>query len=395
MKLTGGASLAAWVYLVFARGAFWRIRTPAIQPAPKRPEPKRIVAVIPARDEEGVIGEAISSLLAQDYDGELRIVVVDDHSSDKTATVAGQAGATVIEAGPLARGWTGKLWAVHQGLKIAEPSDPDYFLLTDADIVHASDNVATLIARAEADSLDLVSLMVKLRCRSLAERALIPAFVYFFFQLYPPRWIASDRHRTAGAAGGCMLIRPAALQRIGGIEAIRGELIDDCALARRVKQTGGKIWLGVTETTHSLREYGTFSEIFRMISRTAFNQLQHSACLLLATVLGMAIVYLAPPLLLLTGDALAVASGLAAWMLMTISYVPVLRFYRQKPGMVATAPVGRAVLHGRNDRLGDALLDRRRWRLEGTRAGFGLSALTCKSSGRSAASDKNRWTSAA
>ena len=329
MKLSGGASLAAWVYLLFARGSFWRIRSQ--EPPSFQPAPKRVAAIIPARDEEAVISKAIASLLGQDYGGELQIVVVDDHSSDKTAIAAEQTGAVVIEAAPLPPGWTGKLWALHQGLKIAERSDPDYFLLTDADIVHASDNIGALVARAEAGGLDLVSSMVKLRCRSIAERALIPAFVYFFFQLYPPRWISNPRSSTAGAAGGCMLIRPAALEKIGGIEAIRGESIDDCALAGRVKQTGGKIWLGVTENTYSLREYGTFGEIFRMISRTAFNQLEHSAFLLLATVLGMAIVYLAPPLLLLTGDAFAAFSGLAAWMLMTISYVPVLRFYGEKP----------------------------------------------------------------
>ena len=261
---------------------------------------------------------------------------MDDHSSDGTAAVAertaAQAGASdrvkVIKAGPLPPGWTGKLWAISQGLKDAEHLKPDYFLLTDADIVHAPDNVRTLVARTEAGGLDLVSLMVRLHCRSLAERALIPAFVFFFFQLYPPRWIASPRHSTAGAAGGCILIRPEAIARIGGIDAIRGELIDDCALARRVKQ-GAAIWLGTTGSTRSAREYGTFGEIHRMISRTAFTQLRHSASLLLATILGMTVVYLAPPLLILTGDFAAMACGLAAWTLMTIAYVPVLRFYRQ------------------------------------------------------------------
>jgi len=282
------------------------------------------------------VGAAIASLLCQDYVGDMRLFFVDDHSLDQTSAVAERTAAEadasdrvkVIKAGPLPPGWTGKLWAISEGLKFAEPLKPDYFLLTDADIVHSPDNVRVLVARAEAGGLDLVSLMVKLHCRSLAERALIPAFVYFFFQLYPPRWIASPRRSTAGAAGGCMLIRPSALARIGGIVAIRGELIDDCALARQVKQ-GGNIWLGATGSTHSVREYATFGEIHRMISRTAFTQLRHSAILLLATILGMAIVYLAPPLLILTGDFVAVACGLSAWILMAISFVPVLRFYHQ------------------------------------------------------------------
>jgi hopene-associated glycosyltransferase HpnB len=309
-----------WVYLLVARGRFWLIREERLSHinAPCR----RVAAVIPARNESPVISKAITSLAAQDYDGELHIIVVDDESSDQTVTIAKRAGAMVIHAGALPPGWTGKLSAVAQGVKYAESFNPDYLLLTDADIVHSRDNVRTLVARAEAGGLDLVSLMVRLHCRSIAERALIPAFVYFFFQLYPPCWIASARHKTAGAAGGCMLIRPATLERIGGIEAIRSELIDDCALAKRVKHSGGKIWLGVTESTHSVREYGSFTEIFQMISRSAFNQLHHSALWLLATIFAIAILYLAPPFLPLTG-------GLAAWILMAISYVPILRFYRQ------------------------------------------------------------------
>jgi hopene-associated glycosyltransferase HpnB len=177
--------------------------------------------------------------------------------------------------------------------------------------------------------------MVKLQCRTLAERALIPAFVFFFLKLYPPPWIARRDRKTAGAAGGCMLIRPAALERIGGIEAIRGELIDDCALAGAVKR-GGTIWMGLTEDTCSIRDYTGFGEILRMISRSAFTQLHHSTLLLAGTILGMAIIYLAPPLLILTGDRIAAACGVAAWIPMMISYVPTLRFYRRS---VAWAPL--------------------------------------------------------
>jgi hopene-associated glycosyltransferase HpnB len=332
-ELIAIASLAAWVYLFTARGDFWRIQPspPSSGPAPA----KFVCVVIPARNEESVVGQAVASLLHQSYPGRIQVIVVDDHSSDRTAAVAAEAGATVVSAGSLPQDWTGKLWALSEGVKAVQNLDPDYFLFTDADIVHAPNNVAGLVVRAESASLDLVSLMVKLRCQSLAERALIPAFVYFFFQLYPPSWIARRDRKTAGAAGGCILIRPRALARIGGIAAIRGELIDDCALARAVK-AGGSIWLGVTEDTHSVRDYTSFAEIRRMISRTAFTQLRHSALLLAGTILGMAVIYLAPPLLILTGNPAAAVLGLSAWLLMAISYLPVVRFYRRS---LAWAPL--------------------------------------------------------
>jgi hopene-associated glycosyltransferase HpnB len=319
VELIAACSLGAWVYLFTARGGFWQISAPA---KPSRVGiGKSVSVIIPARDEEAVIGQAVASLRPW------HVVVVDDHSSDRTAVVAAEAGAEVIQAGPLPAGWSGKLWAISEGLKKAAATAPDYFLFTDADIVHGPNAVAELIARAEASNLDLVSLMVKLRCRSLAETLLIPAFVFFFFMLYPPNWIARRKNRTAAAAGGCILIRPSALDRIGGIAGIRGEIIDDCALARAVKCTGGHIWLGVTRDTVSIRDYTTFAEIRSMISRTAFAQLHHSALLLIATVLGMAIIYLAPPLLLLTRHPLAAVLGLAAWALMGIAYSPTLRFY--------------------------------------------------------------------
>jgi hopene-associated glycosyltransferase HpnB len=277
-----------------------------------------------------VVGQAIASL--RPY----RVIVVDDHSSDQTAALAAAAGAEVIQAGPLPPGWSGKLWAISEGLKHARPLAPDYLLFTDADIVHAPNNIAELVARAEADQLDLVSLVVKLRCRSVAETLLIPAFVFFFFMLYPPAWVNRRDRGTAAAAGGCILIRPSALERIGGIASIRGAIIDDCALARAVKRTGGGIWLGVTGDTASIRDYNTFAEIRAMISRTAFAQLHHSALLLAGTILGMAVIYLAPPLLLFTGNPLAAALGLSAWLLMTIAYAPVLRFYNRS---IAWAPV--------------------------------------------------------
>ncbi len=328
-ELIGAAALCAWLYLILGRGGFWRIRETA---APARSSEQASVAVvIPARNEERVVGQAVNSLIRQRYPGRLHIFLVDDHSSDGTAAAAGRhERLTIVPARTLPEGWTGKLWAISEGLAQAAAFHPDYFLLTDADIVHAPDTVAGIVARAEAGNLDLVSLMVKLECQSFAERAIIPAFVFFFFMLYPPAWISSSRRGTAGAAGGCILIRPSALRRMGGIEAIRGELIDDCALARAVK-AGGNIWLGVTTETRSIREYSTFTELRRMISRTAFTQLGHSVALLAGTILAMSLVYLAPPLLLLTRDPIAMLCGLAAWALMSISYIPVLRFYGRWP----------------------------------------------------------------
>jgi hopene-associated glycosyltransferase HpnB len=318
LELTAALPLGVWLYLFAARGGFWQISVP---PAPRVGIAKSVCVVIPARNEEAHIGAAIASLRPW------HVMVVDDHSSDRTATIAAEAGAEVVPAGPLPPGWSGKLWAISEGLKHARPLAPDYLLFTDADIVHSPDNISDLVARAETEKLDLVSLMVKLRCRSFAETLLIPAFVFFFFMLYPPAWVARRNRSIAAAAGGCILIRPSALDRIGGIAAIHGEIIDDCALARAVKHTGGAIWLGVTQETRSVRDYGTFADIRAMISRTAFAQLRHSALLLAGTILGMAIVYLAPPLLLFTRNPVAAIFGLAAWILMIVLYSPTLRFY--------------------------------------------------------------------
>ena len=319
MIVVGAVSAAIWIYLLLARGGFWRVRE-ASKCAVRNGA--SVIAVIPARDEEASVGKAVDLLVRQ-----AKVIVVDDHSSDATAEVAQSHGAVVLSGQPLPPGWTGKMWAVAQGVEAAE--ECDYVLLTDADIVHSPENVAGLIACAEAENLDLVSLMVLLRTESFAERALIPAFVFFFLKLYPPSWIASPRHRTAGAAGGCMLIRRAMLAKIGGIAAIRNELIDDCALARAVKRAGGRMRLGLTRETCSIREYGSFGEIWRMISRTAFTQLNYSVLMLCGTLAGLAITYLAPPVLVLTLSPIAVALGGAAWLMMSIAYTPMLRFYRR------------------------------------------------------------------
>ena len=327
MQLLAALTLGIWLYLLLGRGGFWRVRE---EPPPTASVPlKSVAVVVPARNEATVIGRAVASLLNQDYPGHIHVFVVDDHSSDATASAAGiHERVSIVQAGPLPKGWTGKLWAISEGLQHAHALNPDFILLTDADIVHAPDNVAGLAARAQTMNLDLASYMVKLQCRTLPERALIPAFVYFFFQLYPPSW-------TVSAAGGCMLVRPAALTRIGGIASIRGELIDDCALARAIRK-GGKIWLGVTQTTRSIRDYTTFAEIRRMISRTAFTQLRHSTVLLCATILGMLVVYLAPPVLIFSADPRVTILALAAWIAMAISYIPTLRFYGRS---IAWAPV--------------------------------------------------------
>ena len=333
--ILGMSCLAAWIYLLAAHGSFWKVWRLGSQVSPAEAIGATIAVVIPARNEAEVIGATVQSLLGQSCAESIRIFVVDDHSTDGTAEVARQTAqacgrpeaATVISGRALPAGWTGKLWAVQQGIDQALRIDPDFLLLTDADIQHGRSNVATLIAIAESGNYDLASFMVKLHCRSFAEKLLIPAFVFFFFMLYPPDWIRGMRRKVAGAAGGCMLIRPQALQNAGGMAAIRGHIIDDCALARAVKVSGGRVWLGVTPDTMSTREYVSFGEIERMISRTAFNQLRHSAALLVGSIAGLAVTYLLPLALLLSGNTLLVALGALCWLLMAIAYAPMVRFY--------------------------------------------------------------------
>jgi hopene-associated glycosyltransferase HpnB len=336
VTLLAAAAAAIWVYLIALRGGFWRVgRPPTRGTAP----PCSVVAVIPARDEAASIGAAVSSLLAQRYAGAFHLVVVDDHSSDGTADIARHAAAaadaaerlTVVAAPPLPSGWTGKLWAVRQGIEAARRFEPEYLLLTDADIVHPPDNLADLVGRAAAGGWDLVSLMVRLNCRSAWERLLIPAFVFFFFKLYPPRWVADPGSRVAAAAGGCMLVRRAALDRVGGVDSIRHEIIDDCALARRLKARG-PIWLGAAPTgpegaARSLREYRSWRPIWDMIARCAFAQLGCSAPALGATIVLMGVIYVAPPLVVAIGPMPARLLGGAAWAMMSLAFLPMLRSY--------------------------------------------------------------------
>jgi len=331
-----------WLYLIGARGKFWRI-APAAAPTLRFASAPRVAVIVPARNEADLIGQTIQSLLAQDYPGPLHIFVVDDQSSDQTAAVARDAAAkhgerlTIIASVPLPAGWTGKMWALAQGVQQASAFAPDYFLFTDADVVHAPQSVSSMVALAEAGNHDLVSMMVTLRCESFPERALIPAFVFFFFMLYPPAWVNSKKHKTAAAAGGDILVRPAALARIGGIAAIRHELIDDCALAREIKRTGS-VWLGLTKNARSIRPYVSFGVIGRMISRNAFYQLNHSAWLLIGTIIGLAVTYAAPPVLLFFGG-WAALFGASAWLLMTFSFMPIERFYSLSPLWALALPL--------------------------------------------------------
>jgi hopene-associated glycosyltransferase HpnB len=327
-------SLAIWIVLTFFRGAFWQLHRfddDNAPPAPLQNWP-RITAVVPARNEAETIARVIESLAAQDYPGEFHIIVVDDHSDDQTAALAAKnhnaARVTILAAAPLKPGWTGKLWALQQGIEHAAHLSPDYFWLTDADIVHTPDTLRRLVTRAEKQSLDLTSLMVLLQANTLPERLLIPPFLYFFLKLYPPRRIAAPKTQTAGAAGGCVLLRSTALARIGSLSAIRNEIIDDCSLARAVKRTGGAIWMGLTRKSASLRSYKTFAEIRDLIARTAFTQLRYSPLLLLGTLLGMALTYLVPVVLTFHPQPLVWRLSLLAWILMTITYLPTVRFYR-------------------------------------------------------------------
>jgi hopene-associated glycosyltransferase HpnB len=339
------AALAAWLYLTARRGGFWRASVRVEQdPAPRPVSWPAVVAVVPARDEAEVIGASLASLLDQDYPGAFDAILVDDQSRDGTAALARQAAAaadrlTVISGRYSPPGWGGKVWAMQQGLdcvrRLRRP--PRYVLFTDADIVFDRATLRQLVARAEADELVLTSLMVKLRCESVAERLFIPAFIFFFQMIYPFAWVNRPRHRMAAAAGGCMLARFSALTAAGGLEAIRGALIDDCALARRMKAVG-PIWVGLTDRVHSLRRYPQVTDVRRMVARTAYDQLRYSPLLLAGTIAGMALTYLAPPLITLFGTGWAQLLAAAAWALMILAFQPTLRFYRLSPWRALALP---------------------------------------------------------
>ncbi|WP_346167980.1 glycosyltransferase [Streptomyces javensis] len=384
-------SLAAWLWLLLGQGFFWRtdVRLPRTGPdgsGPPEldgsgpPEPAvwpSVAVVVPARDESAVLPASLPSLLAQDYPGPAEIFLIDDGSSDGTGKLAreladehGGLPLTVGSPGEPGPGWTGKLWAVRHGMALAttrlavdrgdadgadrkdadgrdadrkDNGGVDYLLLTDADIAHEPDSLRELVRAAEAHGLDLVSQMARLRVVTYWERLIVPAFVYFFAQLYPFRWVNRPRGRTAAAAGGCVLLRREAAERAGVPEAIRQAVIDDVALARTVKRSGGRIWLGLADRVDSVRPYPRLGELWRMVSRSAYTQLRHNPLLLLVTVAGLAVVYLVPPAAVaagvLTGRPAPPALGAAAWALMAGSYIPMLRYYRQTLWLAPLLPL--------------------------------------------------------
>jgi hopene-associated glycosyltransferase HpnB len=341
--VVGGLGAAAWLWLLVCHGRYWL----ADQRLPTLVEPARwpsVAVVVPARDEASVLPASLPTVLTQRYPGPVRVILVDDNSRDGTAELArrlaSEAGGVPLSTtgpGEPPDGWTGKLWALAHG--VAEAGDVDYLLFTDADIAHGPGSLASLVAAASGGR-DLVSLMATLRTRTGWERLLVPAFVYFFAMLYPFRWVNRPAARTAAAAGGCVLVRRETLARAGGIAAIRGAMIDDVALARLVKRSGGRIWLGLAEQVRSVRPYPGLAELWHMIARSAYTQLRHSPLLLTGTVLGLALVFLAPPAVTitaaLTGQVPALLAGAAAWLAMAVSYVPTLRHYGRP---VITAPL--------------------------------------------------------
>lgn len=342
-------SLLIWVTLTFFRGAFWQLHAfnDDLIPVKRLKEWPAIAAIVPARNEAATMERTVESLLLQEYPGQLRLVVVDDNSADGTAELAqsaaerlhGSQRLTVVAANELPDGWTGKLWALQQGVELPSANAAEYFWFTDADIVHAPDTLRRLVSRAEEQKLDITSLMVLLQAKSFAERLLMPAFLYFFLKLYPPRWIANPKSRTAGAAGGCILLRRTALERIGGLAAIRSEVIDDCALASAVKKTGGAIWMGLTRKSVSLRSYDSFAEIRDLIARTAFTQLGYSGALLIGTLAGMLLTYVSPVVLTFSGQAMVWRLSLTAWALMAFTFLTTVRFYGLSPLWAPLLPV--------------------------------------------------------
>ncbi|MFD3734560.1 glycosyltransferase [Streptomyces sp. NPDC058632] len=336
---TAVVSLAAWLWLLLGQGFFWR--TDVRLPPRREPESwPSVCVVVPARDEAAVLPLSLPSLLAQDYPGRAEVFLVDDGSTDGTGRLAreladrhGGLPLTVGSPGEPPAGWTGKLWAVRHGIGLARARAPEYLLLTDADIAHAPDSLRRLVAAARTGGFDVVSQMARLRVESTWERMIVPAFVYFFAQLYPFRRIGRDGSRTAAAAGGCVLLRAETAGRARIPDAIRQAVIDDVALARAVKAAGGRVWLGLADGVDSVRPYPRLDDLWRMVSRSAYAQLRHSPVLLAGTVAGLALVYLVPPVAVVAGlvakSTPAVAAGAAAWLVMAGTYVPMLRYCRQ------------------------------------------------------------------
>jgi hopene-associated glycosyltransferase HpnB len=334
-------ALAVWVWLALARGMFWRTD----QRLPAAPDPDRwppVAVVVPARDEAEVLPATLPTLVGQDYPGPVRVILVDDGSTDGTGELAAgiSPAVTVVRPDGPPPGWTGKLWALAAGVVAA--GEVDYLLFTDADIAHRAGSLSALVRAAEGHRLDLVSQMARLRVRTGWERMVVPAFVYFFALLYPFRWSNRPRSRTAAAAGGCSLVRRTALERAGGVAAVRGAVIDDVALARALKRSGARTHLGLADLVDSVRPYPTLAALWRMVARSAYAQLRHSVPLLAGTVVGLALVFLAPPVTTVvgavTGDTAALVLGAAGWLLMAATYAPMLRYYGQPAAAALLLP---------------------------------------------------------
>lgn len=332
LRVVAGIALLAWLRLALLRGRFWwtDIRLPAA-PMPRRwPS---VAIVVPARDEAELLPHTVPALLAARYPGPVRVIIVDDASTDGTADLLARnwpAVRVVSPPGPPPPGWAGKLWALRAGIEAA--ADVDLLLLTDADITHDPESLARLVSLAQDRDLDLVSQMARLRCRTAWERLVVPAFVYFFALLYPMRWVNRTGKRTAAAAGGCVLLRRDALQRAGGLEAIRGAIIDDVALATAVKRSGGRVFLGLADGVTSIRPYPSLASLWHMVARSAYAQLRHNPLLLAGTVIGLVAVFLGPPVSTvagLVGDPVVAILGGSAWLIMAATYAPMLRYYGQ------------------------------------------------------------------
>jgi len=335
MLLLAALSLAVWVYLLLGHGRFWQAG-PVLVPAVPNHAPA-VTVIVPARDEAASVGRALRSLLAQTYLGHLHIILVDDQSRDGTAEVARalrDSRLSILEGRERPPGWSGKLWALAQGV---EAAGSEFLMFTDADIEHHPEHIATLVAQLQKGGFDLVSEMVALNCESLAERALVPAFVFFFALLYPFERVNDPESPTAAAAGGTMLLRAAALERVGGLAAMRGALIDDVTLAGRIKQ-GGKIWLGHSGLAASIRPYPGAADVWRMVARTAYTQLEYSPLVLAGTVVGMVLVWLLPPIAALLCRGPAQLAGLLAWACMTGAYLPTLGRFKLRPAWALVLP---------------------------------------------------------
>jgi hopene-associated glycosyltransferase HpnB len=340
LLVLASVGLAAWVYLTLLHGRFWILpRTPR----QRKGATPRVAAIVPARNEAEVIEQSLTSLLQQEYAGEFHVYLVDDHSSDETRYLADgllkqfPQRLTIIAGKALPQGWSGKVWAMQQGWEAAQSFDPEYVWLTDADIYHGHDKLFRMVSTAMG-RYEMVSTMVLLHCETIAEKLFIPVFVYFFFLLYPPRWVANPHRKLAGAAGGSILVAADCLRKVNAFSSIRGEIIDDCSLARKVKDAGGRIRLLLTVHSRSIRTY-TAREIRGMISRTAFNQLGHSTLLLFGCVVAMLAIFIGPFVALFADPDLIQAMAAVACLLMFLTYVPIVRHYRLFPLWVLALPL--------------------------------------------------------